>query len=62
MAVITILIITTIIIIILVYLCAQLNSQRPIAKLAHDTKIYKEIQTCDTNTKTCSKNDNNKTK
>jgi hypothetical protein len=33
-----------IIITILVYLRAQLNSQRPITKLAHGTKIYKEIQ------------------
>jgi hypothetical protein len=43
------LIITIIIkIIILVYLRAQLNSQRPITKLAHDKKIYKEIQTWNT--------------
>jgi hypothetical protein len=56
-----IIIIMIIIIIILVYLRAQLNSQRPITKLAHDTKIYKEIQKWNASTETC-KNDNNKTK
>jgi hypothetical protein len=39
---------TGIIIIIFICLRAQLNNQRPIIKLAHGNKKYKEIQTWNT--------------
>jgi predicted nucleic acid-binding Zn ribbon protein len=51
-----------IIIIIIVYLREQLNSQRPITKLAYDAKIYKEYKHGVQNTERCSNNYNNKTK
>jgi hypothetical protein len=53
-----------IIIIIIVYLRAQLNSQQPITKLAqHITQKYTwKYKHGIQNTETCSKNDNNKTK
>jgi cytochrome oxidase Cu insertion factor (SCO1/SenC/PrrC family) len=47
--------------IILVYLRAQLNSQRPITKFAHDKKYARKYKHGIQNTETC-KNDNDKTK